>query len=169
MKDYLRYSERWYSDACYFYDSTAFKSLCQRDKHLKSCERLIHRSWLHWPALRCLNTVFWSPYGQRTKMFWRNYLRHGYCIITSVYFRNQMKTQSQQKDSSPKLRIRILMTTGSDVELLDSFLRGGYSNARQVGDIEHLLSIILQGMCFQHVIRLKVSKSKRGSVFSENI
>uniref|UniRef100_A0A3Q4B757 Phosphodiesterase n=1 Tax=Mola mola TaxID=94237 RepID=A0A3Q4B757_MOLML len=34
------------SDACYFYDSTAFESPCQRDKHLKSCERLIPRSWL---------------------------------------------------------------------------------------------------------------------------
>uniref|UniRef100_A0A672YFR4 Phosphodiesterase n=1 Tax=Sphaeramia orbicularis TaxID=375764 RepID=A0A672YFR4_9TELE len=38
--------ELWHSDACYFYDSTAFESPCQRDKHLKSCERLIPRSWL---------------------------------------------------------------------------------------------------------------------------
>lgn len=38
-------SEQWHSDG-YFYDSTAFESPCQHDKHLKSCERLISESWL---------------------------------------------------------------------------------------------------------------------------
>lgn len=62
--------EPWHSDACYFYDSTAFESPCQRDNHLKSCERLIHRSWLHGAAWRSLNIIVLvvAPCGQLTKM-----------------------------------------------------------------------------------------------------
>lgn len=111
---------------------------------------------------------FWSPYGQRTKMFWRNYLRHGYCILSRRYI-SEVKWKHNHSRKIPVLQTKDtnLMTTGSDVELWDSFPRGGYSNTRQVGytlsDIEHLLSIKLEGMCFQHVIWLKVSKSKRGS------
>lgn len=83
------------------------------------------------------------------------------CGTDTVYYhvdifqKSNENTITAERFQSYKLRIRILMATG-DVELLDSFLRGGYSNTRQVGytlsDIEHLLAIILQGMCFQHVI-----------------
>lgn len=104
-------SERWYSDACYFYDSTAFGSPCQHDKHLKSCEHLIRRSWLHCVAWRSLSTIVLvtAPCRRPTTIFQRNYLWHKCAVVSN---KPPFQTAREKTKSNQSRKLQVLENEG---------------------------------------------------------